>query len=40
MPDHQISVMLVDDHSLVRRGFRRMLEDEADIRVIGEASEL
>jgi DNA-binding NarL/FixJ family response regulator len=39
MPDHQISVMLVDDHSLVRRGFRRMLEDEADIRVVGEASD-
>jgi DNA-binding NarL/FixJ family response regulator len=35
----QISVLLVDDHSLVRRGFRRMLEDEADIRVIGEASD-
>jgi DNA-binding NarL/FixJ family response regulator len=30
---------LVDDHSLVRRGFRRMLEDEADIRVVGEASD-
>jgi DNA-binding NarL/FixJ family response regulator len=39
MPDHQISVLLVDDHSLVRRGFRRMLEDEADIRVVGEASD-
>jgi DNA-binding NarL/FixJ family response regulator len=39
MPDHQISVMLVDDHSLVRRGFRRMLEDESDIRVVGEASD-
>ena len=38
MPD-QISVLLVDDHSLVRRGFRRMLEDEADIQVIGEASD-
>ena len=23
-----ISVLLVDDHTLVRRGFRRMLEDE------------
>lgn len=34
-----ISVLLVDDHSLVRRGFRRMLEDEADIRVVGEASD-
>jgi len=39
MPDQQISVLLVDDHSLVRRGFRRMLEDEPDIRVVGEASD-
>jgi two-component system response regulator NreC len=39
MPETAISVLLVDDHSLVRRGFRRMLEDEADIRVIGEASD-
>jgi DNA-binding NarL/FixJ family response regulator len=36
MPD-KISVLLVDDHNLVRRGFRRILEDEADIAVIGEA---
>jgi DNA-binding NarL/FixJ family response regulator len=34
----KIKVLLVDDHSLVRRGFRRMLEDESDIVVIGEAS--
>jgi DNA-binding NarL/FixJ family response regulator len=34
-----ISVLLVDDHSLVRRGFRRMLEDEADMKVVGEASD-
>jgi len=34
----KIKVLLVDDHSLVRRGFRRMLEDEADITVVGEAS--
>lgn len=38
MPE-SISVLLVDDHSLVRRGFRRMLEDEADIKVVGEASD-
>ena len=38
MPN-KISVLLVDDHSLVRRGFRRMLEDEADIEVVGEASD-
>jgi DNA-binding NarL/FixJ family response regulator len=37
MPD-KISVLLVDDHSLVRRGFRRILEDEADIEIAGEAS--
>jgi DNA-binding NarL/FixJ family response regulator len=37
MPD-KISVLLVDDHSLVRRGFRRMLEDEDDLQVAGEAS--
>jgi len=35
----KISVLLVDDHSLVRRGFRRMLEDETDIAVLGEASD-
>lgn len=38
MPE-KISVLLVDDHSLVRRGFRRMLEDEPDISVVGEASD-
>ena len=35
----KISVLLVDDHSLVRRGFRRMLEDAPDILVVGEASD-
>lgn len=38
MPKNKISVLLVDDHTLVRRGFRRMLEDESDIQVAGEAS--
>jgi DNA-binding NarL/FixJ family response regulator len=38
MPNN-ISVLLVDDHSLVRRGFRRLLEDEADITVVGEAGD-
>ena len=33
----KIKVLLVDDHSLVRRGFRRMLEDEPDLEVVGEA---
>jgi len=35
--EKKITVLLVDDHSLVRRGFRRMLEDESDMRVVGEA---
>jgi DNA-binding NarL/FixJ family response regulator len=34
----RITVLLVDDHALVRRGFRRLLEDDASIRVVGEAS--
>lgn len=34
----KITVLLVDDHNLVRLGFRRILEDEPDIRVVGEAS--
>ena len=38
MPN-KISVLLVDDHSLVRRGFRRMLEDDPDIAVAGEAGD-
>jgi DNA-binding NarL/FixJ family response regulator len=38
MPN-KISILLVDDHSLVRRGFRRMLEDEPDMNVVGEASD-
>ena len=38
MPE-KISVLLVDDHSLVRRGFRRILEDEPDIIVCGEAGD-
>ena len=34
----KITVLLVDDHSLVRRGFRRLLEDDPEIVVVGEAS--
>src|SRR6202162_5546884 len=35
----KITVLLVDDHSLVRHGFRRILEDEPDIAVVGEAGD-
>jgi len=33
----KIRVLLADDHTLVRRGFRRLLEDEHDITVVAEA---
>src|SRR2546423_1989935 len=35
----KITVLLADDHALVRRGFRRMLEDDRGISVVGEASD-
>ncbi len=37
MSNDKISVLLVDDHSLVRKGFRRILEDDPEIQVVGEA---
>jgi DNA-binding NarL/FixJ family response regulator len=39
MSDKAISVMLVDDHMLVRRGFRLLLEEDPAIRVVGEAGD-
>jgi len=33
----QITVLLAEDHTIVREGFRKMLELEKDIQVIGEA---
>jgi len=36
---NKLRVLLVDDHALVRRGFRRMLEDEPTFHVAGEASD-
>jgi DNA-binding NarL/FixJ family response regulator len=37
--EKKITVLLVDDHGLVRRGFRRILEDETDMEVVGEAGD-
>jgi DNA-binding NarL/FixJ family response regulator len=34
-----ISVLLVDDHSLIRKGFRLVLDAEPDIEVAGEAGD-
>ena len=35
----KVTVLLADDHALVRRGFRRLLEDDPAIEVVGEASD-
>jgi DNA-binding NarL/FixJ family response regulator len=32
-----ISIILVDNHTIIRDGLRRLLEEESDIEVIGEA---
>jgi len=37
MGQGQIGVFLLDDHEIVRRGVRELLESEPDIRVVGEA---
>ena len=35
----RITVLLADDHTIVREGFRKMLELEPDIQVAGEAQD-
>lgn len=37
--ERKIRVLLVDDHALVRLGFRRLLEDDPELTVVGEASD-
>ena len=34
-----VRVLLVDDHALIRTGFKMILESEDDIEVVGEASD-
>jgi DNA-binding NarL/FixJ family response regulator len=36
--DPKVGVFLLDDHEIVRRGVRELLEAEPDIEVVGEAS--
>ncbi|MBK5218362.1 MAG: response regulator transcription factor [Thermoleophilia bacterium] len=35
----QITIVLADDHNVIRAGLRTMLEAQADLRVIGEAAD-
>ncbi len=34
-----VSILLADDHPIVRQGLRHLLEAEADFRVVGEAAD-
>src|SRR5580704_15793114 len=36
---NRVTVLLVDDHAVVREGYRRLLERHGDIVVIGEAAD-
>ena len=36
--DESLTVLLVDDHEVVRAGYRRLLENEGDIVVVAEAA--
>ncbi|MFH8253939.1 response regulator [Streptomyces roseolus] len=36
--EESVRVFLVDDHEVVRRGLRDLIDDEPDMRVVGEAS--
>jgi two-component system response regulator NreC len=38
MPDDLIRILLVDDHLVLRAGLKSLLENEPDMRVVGEAS--
>jgi two-component system, NarL family, invasion response regulator UvrY len=39
MNTEPVTVLLVDDHAVVREGYRRLLERSSSIRVIGEAAD-
>lgn len=39
MSGHRIRVMIVDDHVVVREGYRRLLEKQSDIEVVAEAED-
>jgi two-component system, NarL family, response regulator LiaR len=38
-PDHVVRVLIVDDHTIVRRGIKALLAETDDIEVIGEADD-
>jgi two-component system, NarL family, response regulator LiaR len=36
---HRVRVLIVDDHSVVRRGLRMFLEDDPQLEIVGEAAD-
>jgi hypothetical protein len=38
VPARKLSVLLVDDHAVVREGHQRLLEHAPDLMVVGEAA--
>lgn len=38
MSSKKITILLADDHSVVRQGFRRILESQSDMEIVGEAA--
>lgn len=39
IPNSRISIVLADDHAIVRAGLRALLDAQADMRVVGEAGD-
>ncbi len=39
MTGKRIRVLVVDDHAVVREGYRRLLEKQPDIEVVAEAED-
>lgn len=37
--DYMVKVLLVDDHQMFRKGIRKIIDDEDDMMVVGEASD-
>jgi DNA-binding NarL/FixJ family response regulator len=37
--NHLFKIILADDHVLVRRGIKRIIEEDGDLRVVGEAGD-
>ncbi len=37
--NHLYKIILADDHALVRKGIRKVIEEDANLQVIGEAGD-